>query len=193
MSTHHSLLAVPLIALALAGCGGVSVYDSEYGGRTYDAADLDYAHRKGAIEAVVAGDPFGGDQAAFGTRVRALMKGQNRGQPADFVAAQGPRTDPLYKTVVVFDPVPGIGADEMCRKAGKVPTRPASDELHMSIAFCEGDTARSAAEGYAQKVAGPDDPAFARLVRETTEVMVPDYNYLERHQGRHNEAPPEKG
>jgi len=167
-------------ALALAGCAAdVLVYDEHGERRGYHAGDLDYAGRKGAIETVIAGNPFGGDKARFDAYVLSRMQGQNRGLPANFVPAAGPQTDPLYRTVVAFDMPEGIDADRMCREGAGLPTRSGGDTVRMAIAFCEGDRATSDAYGVARRVASMDDPKFARLVRETTSVMIPDEYLLE--------------
>jgi len=167
-------------ALAIAGCStDVMTYDAhgERGG--YHAGDLDYAGRKGAIETVIAGNPFGVDKARFDAHVLSRMQGQTRALDTEFVPAAGPRTDPLYRTVVVFDMAEFVDPDRMCRDGLSVPTHPQRGTVRMAIAFCEGDRAKSDAYGIAKRVNGIDDPKFDRLVRETTYVMIPDELLIE--------------
>ena len=172
--------ATALAALVLGGCSAdVLVYDehSERGG--YHDGDLDYAGRKGAIETVIAGNPFGGDKARFDAFVLSRMQGRNRGLPANFVPRPGPQTDPLYKTVVAFDMPKNIDPDRMCREGASLPSRPGGDTVRMAIAFCEGDRSKSDAYGIARRVNGINDPKFVRLVQETTFVMIPDEGLIE--------------
>jgi hypothetical protein len=43
----------------------------------------------------------------------------------------------------------------------------------MSAAFCQGDALQSDTSGIAYKLAGPNDPKFAELVRGVTNAMIP--------------------
>ena len=103
-----------VLALAVAGCGGVIVQDWPGPRPGYFKGDLDYATRHGAIVTVIRGNPFGGAKPDFDARVRGYMRGWNRGMDADFVARAGARTDPLYKVVVAFNLAPGISLYTLC-------------------------------------------------------------------------------
>lgn len=177
--TARVFFLAPTIALALAACGGVVVYETTDPQYRYSAGDFDYATRKGAMHTIVAGNPFNMAKADFDARVLALMQGQNRGLPAKFVSSDGQEIDPLYKTVVAFNAATGTDEDELCRNAGQVASQPASDRVRLSIVFCEGDKALSSAAGSVGGVGGADDPQFAELVRETTFFMVPDDDFVE--------------
>jgi len=176
---------LPRVALlaattAVIGCSGVVIHERAGGLNGYDTRDFDYANRKGAIETVIAGNPFGGDKAAFDGRVRALMQGENRGLPAKFAAAQGADTDPLYKTVVAFDLPAGIETDRLCREGAGLPSRKRAGALRVAMVFCEGGTAKASVSGSVDGAAGPDHPAFARLVKEATYFLVPDDGWIDQ-------------
>ena len=127
----------------------------------------------------MSGNPFGTAKVDFDARVLDLMQGRNRGLPAKFVSSAGPETDPLYKTVVAFNPPRGTGVDDLCRDAEKVSGGPTVERLRVAMVFCEGDTALSSASGSAGGIGGASDARFAELVRETTFFMVPDDGHVE--------------
>lgn len=171
-----SVLLTAAVLLGVAGCTGVVVQDYPGPRGSYFERDFDYAAGNGAIETVVVGNPFGGSKAAFDERVRNLMKHQNRGVPAEFVAGQTERTDPLYEVVVAFNLAPAIPNYAMCRNPAGLPSVSRTGRLDIAIAFCEGDYVKSYTTGYAQNVQGPNDPRFAELVRSATHYMVPDHD-----------------
>ncbi len=166
-----------LLALTVAGCGGVIVQDWPGPRPGYFKGDLDYATRHGAIVTVIWGNPFGGAKPDFDARVRRYMRGWNRGRDADFVAQAGPRTDPLYKVVVAFNLAPGISTYKLCEGPKNVPSRARTGKLSMEIGFCMGDDLKSDTDGYVFGVTGIDDPRFAELVRLTTQAMTPEESY----------------
>jgi len=155
------------------------VHDSPGPRGSYFVGDFDYAAGNGAIETIVAGNPFGIPKKHFDDHVRALMKYQNRGVPAEFVEGQTDRTAPLYKVVVAFNPPRAVPNDELCRNPAGLPSRPHAGRLDIAIAFCEGDEAKSGTTGWADSVSGPADPKFAELVRYATLYMVTDYDHRE--------------
>lgn len=165
-------MAVPLAGL-LIGCESVIV-ERFPGSRGGDAVvDLDQATRGGAILTTIIGNPFGVDKKAFDARVLRLMKGQNRGGPAVFVAAPDHRTDPSYNVVVVFNPPSDITSDALCRKGDGLSSRPYAKTLTMAIAFCLGDKAKAGATGRVAEIRGIDDPNFTDLVSVVTRAMIP--------------------
>ena len=168
-----SLLAV-LTSLAAAGCTGVIVQDDPNQSNRYFMGDFDYAAGGGGIETIVVGNPFGGPKETFDQRVRNLMRHQNRGVPAEFLASQAGGTSPLHKVVVAFNLPPGIANYTMCRSPAGLPSGHHAGRLDIAIAFCEGDQVKSYTTGYAAEALGPDDPRFVELVRYATLYMLPD-------------------
>lgn len=171
-------LLATVLCLAAAGCTGVVVQDDPGPRGGYFIGDFDYAAGNGAIETVVVGNPFGGPKPQFDARVRSLMKGQNRGVPADFVAGQTERTDPLYRVVVAFNLPPGFPTYDMCRNPAGMPSRHHTGRLDIATAFCEGDEVKSGTTGYATDVQSASDPKFSELVRYATLYMLSDYDPL---------------
>jgi hypothetical protein len=166
-----------LLPFIAAGCSGVVVQDDPGPRGRYFIGDFDYAAGNGAMQTVVAGNPFGMPKAAFDAHVRDLMRHQNRGVPAEFVEGQTDRTHPLYKVVVGFNLPRALSFSGMCRNPAGLPSRPDSGRLEIAIVFCQGDEGMSGTTGWADNVSGPDDPKFARLVRYATLYMLSDYDY----------------
>ena len=173
MRRLYHLLPV-MLTLALASCTGVVVQDDPGPRGSLHPGDFEYATGNGAIETIIIGNPFGGPKQQFDAHVRNLMKHQNRGKPAEYVAGQTNRTDPLYKVVVAFNLPPGIGTDEMCKNPSGLPSRHHTGRLTVAIAFCYGDQMKSDTTGYASEVTSADDPKFAELIRYATRYMIPD-------------------
>jgi hypothetical protein len=178
MLKSATIAAVSTAAL-LTACAGdlVSVVEPQPPVGNYYNGDFEYATRNGAIRTEISGKPFAAAQDALDARVRTLMKHQNRGTPADFVAADGERTDPAYKVVVVFNMKRGYSGEDVCRLgASKVPTTGAGQTTVTMITFCFGDDMKTWAEGRVNGVSGPDDPKFAALVRQTTLSLIPAHD-----------------
>ena len=176
MRTYLGLFPLALSLIA-GGCTGVVVQDDPGPRGGYVIGDFDYAAGKGAIETIVTGNPFGGPKQAFDERVRALMKHQNRGVPAEFVAGQSDRTDPLYKVVVSFNLPRAFPNYNMCKDSKALPSEQHPDRLDIAIAFCYGDQVKSDTTGWVENVRDIDDPKFAKLVRSATLYMLTDYDY----------------
>lgn len=172
--------AVAGALLALAGCSAVTVEDAPPPRFSYTNGDFEYATHKGAIVTEVVGNPFGIARQAFQDRVLSLMKGQNRGRPADFVATGGDRTFAPYKVVAAFNMPPYISGHDLCKgSAALPPPRAGGSPLTLGMAFCIGDQLKTDAKGRAATVAGIDDPRFAQLVRGVTEAMIPTHDGLD--------------
>lgn len=176
-----SMLALPLV---LSGCTGVYVQDDPGPRGRYFVGDFDYATGNDrVIETVVTGNPFDMPAQQFGDLVRSLMRHQNRGVPAEFVAGQGARTSPLYKVVVAFNLPRSFANFNMCKNPAALPSQPRAGRLNIAMAFCEGDEVKSDTTGYAFGVQNARDPKFAELVRYTTLYMISDYDPLQDDSG----------
>ena len=167
--------AIVAFALAAAGCSDVVIQDAPgVTSRTsYYPGEIEYATRKGAIATTVLGNPFGGPKEEFDTRVLGLMKHQNRGVPAEFVATQGDRTDQVFNVVVAFNLPANIPARRLCKDPAALSTTPHAGNLRMTAAFCHVGSLQSGTFGIANNLSGPDDPKFAELVRGVTHAMTP--------------------
>ena len=189
MKRHLRLIPL-VVSLVAAGCTGVVVQDNPNPRGRYFVGDFDYAAGKGAIETIVVGNPFGGPKPAFDNHVRDLMRHQNRGVPAEFVAGQNGRTSPLYKVVVAFNLPRDFPNYNMCKSPTGMPSQHHTGKLDIAIAFCEGDEVKSDTTGYATDVQSANDPKFAELVRYATLYMVSDFDHTQDDGARDDSVTP---
>lgn len=169
---------------AVGACSAVSVEDTPPPRYSYRDGDFEYATHKGAIVTEVVGNPFGGSRQQFESRVLGYMKGQNRGKPADFVAAGGDRTLAPYKVVAAFNMPSYISPHDLCKGSASLPPPQAgAGSITLGIAFCIGDQLKSDATGRVAQLSGTDDPRLGELVRRVTEAMIPPYDGLDSGSG----------
>jgi hypothetical protein len=131
-------------------------------------------HRSaGPILTVVRGNPFGMDEARLNTLVTQAMAQGVRALTVQFTTSPDRAAAPEPQLVVILDPVNEPAAGAICGAPGTVATAPASGQLTVLAAFCQGDQALDVVrqEG---PVAGPTDRAFERLLWRTSEALFPD-------------------
>jgi hypothetical protein len=158
-------------ALALSGCQFVMVEDSPGPRTSYYDGDFEYAGHKGAIYTIVRGNPFGGPQEKFAKIVRATMKNRARaGRPVSFIGKQDETTYKPYKVVVGFNPGNRDG-DDLCKSADYPQSR--GDTTKVVMTFCFGDSLKSSSTGWVDGLKSVNDANFAKLVKETTNAMIP--------------------
>jgi hypothetical protein len=102
--------------LLLSACSnqGVRLYGRGSAGG-YDAGEFGYAAGGRDLRVIIVGNPFGGDQAAFGRVVTDAMQGRNLGPQTNFTTTPGPSAREIYRVVMVFDPPNGLSADTTCQ------------------------------------------------------------------------------
>ncbi|NKB22472.1 MAG: hypothetical protein GKS01_18460 [Alphaproteobacteria bacterium] len=160
--------------LGLAGCQIVMVEDSPGPRSSYFDGDFEYAGHKGAVYTIVRGNPFGGSQERFAKIVRSKMKNQARaGRPISFVGKQNKTTYKPYKIVVGFNPGNRDG-DDLCKSSDYPQSRGSTTKVVM--AFCFGDTLKSSSTGWVDGLKSINDANFTKLVKETTNAMIPSYD-----------------
>ena len=160
-----------LSALALGGCQIVMVEDSPGLRTSYYDGDFEYAGHKGAVYTVVRGNTFGGSQEKFANLVRATMKNQARaGRPISFVGKHTGTTYKPYKVVVGFNPGNRNG-DDLCKSANYPQIK--SNTTKVVMAFCFGDSLKSSSTGWVDGLKSVNDSNFTKLVKETTNAMIP--------------------
>lgn len=162
------------IAVALVtGCSAVIVNESPGPRASYFDGDFEYAVQKGSVVAVIAGNPFNIPKNRFDTAVRQAMRDNVSTGNARFVASGNSSTVPPYKVVVAFNPRPGVSDDELCRQGAGAPTNPAGGSLSVRMAFCYGDSNKSATSARISGVQNVGDDGFRALVKATTLAMIP--------------------
>jgi len=167
--------ALTLVFLALAACGGPTVDVGPVGDAAAARGGLESALANGPVRAQIFGDPYGLDPArqermvtgAFGEGVQGV-KARFTADPGLFVAEQ-PRL------VVILNPKADAPSAEACRAAERIRTGPASAQLVVLAAFCEGDHVVNAARAEGD-IDGPTDQRLKRMLWQTAGVLFPD-NY----------------
>lgn len=176
MLQHTSLKSVSLAALLmLAACapGNVSLSHVHVDG-VYGAGEFSYAGAGRDLRVDVAGNPFGGDQAAFGRKVTDSMQGRHWGPRTNFTTTPGPDARDAYRVVMLFEPPGSLNGAGLCEIApSALPTEPGQDGLSLFGAFCRGEKVMTRIKGRVSGAAGPDDPVLRELVGQVTTGLFP--------------------
>lgn len=173
MRKTSKLIGTVAATALLAGCTAVITNDSPGPRANYFDGDFEYATHRGAMIAIVAGNPFGIPQDRFESAVRQAMQNNVSTGDANFVATENGQTLMPYKVVAAFNARPGISDDEVCRQGAQTPTAPTGDSLSARMVFCEGDSSKSGATAWISGVQAVSDEGFHDLVKQTTLAMIP--------------------
>ena len=127
------------------------------------------------MRVIIVGNPFGGDQAAFGRVVTDAMQGRNLGPQTNFTTTPGPSAREIYRVVMVFDPPNGLSADTTCQSDPAALSSTARDGTAVAVlaAFCRSERPLTQIRGDIEAAAGADDPAFVALIGDTTQALFP--------------------
>lgn len=164
MKNSMRLSLLLTLGLFVSACDAVIVEDYPEVPAYYIDGDFERATIQGSIVTIVAGNPFPGRGKGFADRVRALMKDQVEGIPANFCARHDATTKRPHKVVAVFNPRRDVDNQTICRlemKTPRVADRPGRVSLIMS--FCIGDDLKSGTRGRVGNVTGENDPKFVSL------------------------------
>ena len=169
----HSRWRPALLAggVLLAGC---AQEPPRTGAPGEDARRALVEHRsEGPIRAVVRGNPFGMDEARLNALVTQAMAQGVRALTVQFTTDPDQAAAPEPHLVVILDPVAEPPAAAVCGAPETVATAPASEQLTVLAAFCHGDQALDVVR-QEDRVAGPTDRAFERLLWRTSAALFPD-------------------
>lgn len=131
------------------------------------------AREQGAIRTVVVGNPFGMDPARRDTLVTQEMAEGVRGLGVRFTTYPDQAEAPEPHLVVVLGPSGDLPPPAACRAPETVRTAPASETLRVLAVFCQGDQVIDAIREE-ERVAGPTDHNFQRLLWRTAAALFPD-------------------
>ena len=166
--------------LLLAGCaagGATPVTDASATlSPAYDPGSVWRAARDG-LPTVVHGNPFAIPPAQAERLVLSTLRMPDWHRPARFVAypSEGERRG--YRLVVVFNPARPVGQGEACRDVRDIGLGPGAAATRLHAAFCASERPLSHINGRAA-LAGPDDPAFGRLLAQALDQLLPPRNAL---------------
>ena len=168
---RRGLCACLLGGLLLAGCAQDTTSTRAPG---EDARrTLAEARSAGAIRTVVLGNPFGMDEARRDALVTAAMAEGVAGLDVRFTTYPDQAAAPEPHLVVVLNPAADLPAAAACRAPETLRTLPANESLSVLAAFCQGDEMLEAVREQ-ERVAGPTDRNFERLLWRTSAALFPD-------------------
>ncbi len=181
----HIRFCVLAITLAAAACaaGGVRLTQQNIA-PTYAPGEFAYVAAGRDLRVVVAGNPFGGDHAAFEGAVTDAMQGRHWGQRTNFTTTPGPSAHARYRVVLLFDPPRSLNGARLCREnPATLPSDSTGEGIVLFAAFCRGKRSRTEIKGYISGAAGPGDPAFRELLGQVTNGLFPPDRGTDREPG----------
>ena len=128
---------------------------------------------QGAIRTLVVGNPFGMDPARRDALVTDAMAEGVQGLEIRFTTYPERAGAPEPHLVVVLNPTEDLPSPAACRAPETVRTAPASATLGVLAALCQGDQVIDAVREE-ERVAGPTDHNFQRLLWRTAAALFPD-------------------
>lgn len=159
---------------ALTGCGpDVSI--GPVGDSSAARDTLADALKSGPVRAQIFGDPYGLDPARQDILVASAIGDGVQGIKARFTADPGLYGGEQPRLVVILNPQADPPTSQACHGPEQIRTAPATDELTLLAAFCQGDNLINAARADGA-VTGPTDQRLKRLLWQTGGVLFPD-NY----------------
>lgn len=174
MSRKIRPLALTVALLTLAACGP-KVDVGPIGDSAAARKSLETALTDGPVRAQIFGDPYGLEPARQELLVTGAFAEGVKGVEALFTADPGLFTAEQPRLVVILNPKADPPSAEACRAPERIRTGPASDELVLLAAFCEGDKLVNGARAEGD-IAGPTDQRLKRMFWQTAGVLFPD-NY----------------
>ena len=160
--------------LALGSCGP-KVDVGPIGDAAAAREILEEALPSGPVRAQIFGDPYGLDPARQEGLVTAAFGDGIQGIDARFTADPGLYSADQPRLVVILNPRSDPPGAEACRAPERIRTGPASSDLRVLAAFCEGDRLVNSARAEGE-VDGPTDQRLKRMFWQTSGVLFPD-NY----------------
>jgi len=167
------IIAVGMAVGILAGCSDTPRVVASQPAPAYSISEVSYGVSGRDFRVTIAGNPFGGDQAAFERRVINAMQNRIPGIVTNFTTTPGESARPGYHVALAFNPPVNLMDSELCAPQG-VPTRAPSPTGPLMVmgAFCRGGPMTSAT-GWLDAPKGADDPAFDALVGHLTRALFP--------------------
>lgn len=160
--------------LALAGCGP-SVEIGPIGDSAQAREVLERSLVDGAVRVQIFGDPYGLDPSRQDGLIAGAFGDGVQGIDARFTADPGLYASDQPRLVVVLNPTIDPPGSEACEAPERIRTSPASSDLALLAAFCDGERLINAARAEAE-VNGPTDKRLKRMIWQTSGVLFPD-NY----------------
>lgn len=158
-------------SLVLAGCSTDAVrLQSKINRSAYDYLNFSKYHAGRDTRVVVHGNPFAMKSAAFEKAVTDNMQGAHFGRRTNFTTTPGGSAHANKWVVMAFNA--DIGISQIC-KSGPTKTRPGTNELKLSAAWCFDGRRDSLVEAVVGQAEDSNDPRFRALIRQTVLQLFP--------------------
>lgn len=165
--------AAMLAASALMACGTDHIGPGHYG-TIYTTGLVAYATPKGEMATEIRGNVPGTPEA-----VTFLMRPPGWLPPFRFTTRPGPETPAGYRVILHFDPASAaVSGERVCqgeRSTDLVPP-PKDRKMRIQAVFCAYDRLASEANGYTDRPASLDDPAFRNTLDLLLATLLPPRN-----------------
>lgn len=166
----------PALAVALAGllaaCAGAAtpVIWREYIAPTYGPKLLNSAGQSRQVPAEIVGNPFAAAKPALDAAVMRAVRETAYGSRIPLTTTPQADLRPAFRLVAIFAPSRTIGPFDVCTGSRRQAQAPAGP-LVLMLTYCFNDQPLSSLRARSTGLRGPDDPAFARFVRNAAAVL----------------------
>ena len=170
---RHRVGTALVVCLGLAACGTDHIGPGHYG-TIYTTGLVAYATPQGEMATEVRGNAPGSPQA-----VTFLMRPPGWLPPFRFTTQPGPETPAGYRVILHFDPAAGAVAGErvcMGERSPDLAQTPQGQKMRIQAVFCAFDRLASEANGYTDRPASLDDPAFRNTLDLLLATLLPPRN-----------------
>ena len=167
--------AILAVALVVAGCGATTVQTTtdsvSASGRL---AFLETASRSSAVLVDVVRPSFQASEFETASATARHATGSVPGKDVRFTADASVVKDRNYRLMFAFDPLPGVTGNDVCRaRARALNTDRRRDGTRLFAAFCYKGEAIGGAKVSGPALKGPNDPAYAKMVRAAVSAIFP--------------------
>jgi len=162
-------------SLIVGACSGDAVrLQTDYNQSTYDYLNFTNYQAGRDTKVVVHGNPFAMSTEAFKKAVTNNMQGANFGRRTNFTTTPGKSAEPNIWVVMAFNA--DIGIYEICNNKPKK-TRPGSNQLNLSAAWCFDGRQDSLVEAVVGQVGDINDPRFRALIQQAVLNLFPQNKF----------------
>jgi hypothetical protein len=167
---------VAIVAMALAGCAGPSVWGF-HASTQYSTGHVRFAAMDGPTHAVIRANPFAGDRDHGG--VLATMQRRNMEFPLEFSLTLKADATYGYKVVVLFATLVDPSAN-LCAAGEPASSAAPAGRIAVTAAFCARDFTLTQVSGSGPMPASPQDPAFRALMGDLLIALLPPFDPFRR-------------
>ena len=172
---HAGVAAAIAALLVMSGCSSPSVEVGPTGDAVEARKRLEAALPDGPVRLQIFGDPYGLDPKRQDRLIAGAIAEGVQNVKARFSPDPGLYGADQPRLVVVLNPQIEAPNAETCRSPERIRTGPATEDLTVLAAFCEGERLINSARADGD-VSGPTDKRLKRMLWQTAGVLFPD-NY----------------